>query len=159
MTNDYLHISFPLLLPHKGKEATDVKKENTSNILYNKNNRKIVKEAKDYLDLILPRIDVSGLPTDEPYYMICCNCYADSMGRMTDVDNTDYSKVMNHIIKTLRFIPDDSPDDLSVIILGVVFGKCINKWVEEHVSSSGTSHTELFFIPKSRIGMLFREDG
>ena len=155
---EYIHIRLPFLLPHKQKGATSNTKENKENIKYNKDVLTVNKEAKEYLDLILSKIDTCGLPTNEPYYMICCNCYIGFTNHVADTDNTDYSKVMNHIVKSLRFIPDDSPEFLSVMMMGAINGKCMNKWIEKRISMGMGEHTELFFIPKSRMIQVFGED-
>ena len=77
---------------------------------------------------------------------------------MLDSDNIDFSKTMNHIVKSLRFIPDDSTFYLTPIIIGVANGRCMNKWVEKHITDNGKSHSELIFIPANRIVEVFREE-
>ncbi len=152
---DYLRICLTTLLPHKQEAATSNTKINKANIKYNSEMLKRIKDIKNYLDATLPVIRTDGLPTGEPYYLIVCNCYVGTIDDALDNDNIDYSKTINHIIKTLRFIPDDSPDFLSVILTGAINSHCMNKWVEKHISPAMGEHSELFFIPQSKIATVF----
>ena len=156
---NYIHICLPELLPHKSKsDFSSTKGEARNKTKQDADLAKLHRRNKDYLTELLKHVDTQSLPQGEHYYLICVNVYVGPAMYCYDCDNYDYSKVMNQIVKTLRFIPDDSPEYLSVIITGVINGQHNNEWLFKHLTESRTSHSEIFFIPKSMIAEVFTGD-